>query len=135
MFTDEPPDEESEGSEAMEPYAEQVAESGNNATIRCDHQHSGTVHQVILEMMPHGQPWGIIGVCKKVDGRLVSEDYGDRGTVGCADSLDASLHLTGVVREDGGFYRCSFSTDAGLLTTTVLLTVSPPGTQMEIMWR
>nr|XP_040022469.1 CD226 antigen isoform X1 [Gasterosteus aculeatus aculeatus] len=124
---DEPPDEESEGSEAMEPYAEQVAESGNNATIRCDHQHSGTVHQVILEMMPHGQPWGIIGVCKKVDGRLVSEDYGDRGTIGCADSLDASLHLTGVVREDGGFYRCSFSTDAGLLTTTVLLTVSPPG--------
>ncbi|KAM8823009.1 CD226 antigen isoform 2-T2 [Spinachia spinachia] len=124
---DGPPDEDN-GSEAPGPEVvgtatQLVAESNDNATIRCDHQHNSTIYQVILEKMPHG----IIGVCKKVDGGLVSEDYSERGAVSCADSLDVSLHLTGVVREDGGFYRCSFSTDAGLRTTTVLLTVSPPG--------
>ncbi|XP_018529516.1 CD226 antigen isoform X2 [Lates calcarifer] len=106
---------------------ELVAEQDNNVTISCNHEHNGTVYQVILEKMPHGQPWGIIGVCKKVEGGLVGEDYSDRGRVSCADSLEVSLHLTGVVLDDSGFYRCTFSTDAGMQTTTVLLTVPTPG--------
>ncbi|XP_060921092.1 CD226 antigen isoform X2 [Labrus mixtus] len=106
---------------------ELVAERNNNLTIKCNHVHNGTVYQVILEKMPHSQPWSIIGVCKKVEGGLVGEDYSDRGGVSCADSLDVSLHLTGVVPEDSGFYRCTFSTDTGVQTTTVLLTVAPPG--------
>ncbi|XP_028288928.1 CD226 antigen isoform X2 [Parambassis ranga] len=107
--------------------AELVAEQSNNLTIKCNHQHNGTVHQVILERMLHGQPWGIIGVCKKVEGGLVSEDYSDRGTVSCEDSLDVSLHLSDVMQEDSGFYRCTFSTDAGQQTNTVQLTVAAPG--------
>lgn len=143
MFADEPPEEEDDGTEPPTPEViktdtELVAEQNNNVTISCNHKHNSTVYQVILEKMPHGQPWGIIGVCKKVDGGLVGEDYSDSGRVSCADSLDVSLHLTGVVQEDGGFYRCTFSTDAGEQTTTVLLTVPPPtvpppGTKTDIM--
>ncbi|XP_056290273.1 CD226 antigen isoform X1 [Pseudoliparis swirei] len=128
---DEPP-EENDGTEPPSPEGiktdtELVAEPNVNLTISCNHEHNGTIYQVILERMPHGQPWGIIGVCKQVEGGLLSEDYSDRGHVSCTDSLDVSLHLTAVVQEDGGFYRCSFSTDAGWQTTTVLLTVPPPG--------
>uniref|UniRef100_A0A3B4X1S6 CD226 molecule n=1 Tax=Seriola lalandi dorsalis TaxID=1841481 RepID=A0A3B4X1S6_SERLL len=111
------------------------AEQNSNLTISCNHKHNGTIHQVILERMPHSQPWGIIGVCKKVEMGLVSEDYSDRGTVSCADSLDVSLHLTGVVLDDGGFYRCTFSTDVGVQTTTVLLSVAIPGTKTDITLR
>lgn len=137
VLTDEPPEEDN-GTERPTPETiradtELVAEENNNLTINCNHEHNGTVYQVILEKMPHGQPWGIIGVCKKVEGGLVGEDYSDRGRVSCTDSLDVSLHLTGVVQEDGGFYRCTFSTDAGVQTTTVLLTVPPPGTKTDIM--
>ncbi|XP_030254358.1 CD226 antigen isoform X2 [Sparus aurata] len=128
---DEPPEEdngtEPPTPEPITPDTEVVAEEDNNLTISCNHEHNGTVYQVILEKMPHGHPWGIIGVCKKVEGGLLAEDYSDRGRVSCTDSLDVSLHLTGVVQQDGGFYRCTFSTDAGVQTTTVLLTVPPPG--------
>lgn len=103
-----------------------VAQQNDNLTIHCNHIHNGTIYQVILEKMPHNQPWSIIGVCKKVEGGLVGEDYSDRGRVSCEDSLDISLHLTGVVPEDGGLYKCTFSTDSGEQTTTVLLTVPPP---------
>ncbi|XP_026216922.1 CD226 antigen isoform X4 [Anabas testudineus] len=129
---DEPPEEEDESIRSPAPEStvadiELVAELNNNVTISCNHQHNGTVHQVNLERMPHGQPWIIIGVCKKVGGGLVSEDYSDRGLVTCVSSLDVSLHLTHVEQEDGGFYRCRFSTDAGEQTTTVQLTVSASG--------
>ncbi|KAG7225110.1 hypothetical protein INR49_014566 [Caranx melampygus] len=106
---------------------ELVAEQNNNLTISCNHKHNGTIHQVIMEKMPHNQPWGIIGVCKKVEMGLVSEDYSERGSVNCADSLVVSLHLTGVVPDDGGFYRCTFNTDMGVQVHTVLLTVTTPG--------
>ncbi|XP_068160596.1 CD226 antigen isoform X2 [Antennarius striatus] len=128
---DEPPEEEdsaeSPTSEVIQTDTELVSEQNNNLTITCKHEHRGTVYQVILERMLHGQPWVIIGVCKKVEGGLVGEDYSDRGRVDCTDNLDVSLHLTGVMQEDGGFYRCTFSTDSGVQTTTVMLTVPPPG--------
>ncbi|XP_070842051.1 CD226 antigen isoform X2 [Chaetodon trifascialis] len=129
---DEPPEEDEDSTEpptpeVIEADTELVAEQNNNLTISCNRERNTTVYQVILERMPHSQPWGIIGVCKKVEGGLVNEDYSDRGRVSCTDSLDVSLHLTGVVQEDGGFYRCTFSTDAGVQTTTVQLTVPPPG--------
>lgn len=134
LLTDEPPEEDEDGAEPPTPEAinadtELVAEQSSNLTVSCKHKHNATIYQVILERMPHGEPWGIIGVCKKVEGGLVGEDYSDRGRVSCTDSLDVSLHLTGVVQEDGGFYRCTFSTDAGVQTTTVLLTVPPAGTK------
>ncbi|XP_061569165.1 CD226 antigen isoform X2 [Cololabis saira] len=127
---DEPPKEEN-STELPSPEAtvvdtELVAEQSNNLTIRCNHQHNATIYQVILERMLLGLPWVIIGVCKKVEGGLVGEDYSDRGRVNCADSLDVSLHLTNVGEEDSGFYRCTFNTDVGVQTTTVQLTVAPP---------
>lgn len=137
VLADEPPEEDDSTEpptpEVIKAHTELVAKQDNNLTINCNHEHNVTVYQVILEKMPHGQPWGIIGVCKKVDGGLVGEDYSDsvRGRVSCTDTLDVSLHLTGVVQQDGGFYRCTFSTDAGVQTTTVLLTVPPPGTKTD----
>nr|XP_054607098.1 CD226 antigen isoform X3 [Nothobranchius furzeri] len=103
-----------------------VAEESNNMTVRCHHRHNTTVYQVIFERRLLGQPWVIIGVCKKVEGGLVGEDYSDRGSVDCTDSLDVSLHLADVAQEDSGFYRCTFNTDVGVRTTTVLLTVAAP---------
>lgn len=113
--------------EVMGVDTELVAEHNSNVTIGCNRQHNATIYQVILEKMPHNQPWSIIGVCKRVEGGLVGEDYSDRGRVNCTDSLELSLHLQGVVQEDSGFYRCTLSTDAGVQTTTMLLTVPPPG--------
>ncbi|XP_063768749.1 CD226 antigen isoform X2 [Eleginops maclovinus] len=132
---DEPPEdstEEEEGSDPPTPKGTRpdtvlVAEPDSNLTISCNHEHNGTVYQVVLERSPPGRLSDIIGVCKRVEGRLLREDYSDRGQVSCEDSLDISLHLTGVEPEDGGFYRCNFSTDTGVRTTTVLLTVPPPG--------
>uniref|UniRef100_A0A667ZPP4 CD226 molecule n=1 Tax=Myripristis murdjan TaxID=586833 RepID=A0A667ZPP4_9TELE len=113
--------------EVIEADTEVVAKRNDNLTISCNHEHNGTVYQVVVERLPHGQPWDIIGMCKVVDGGLVGEDFTERGRVSCADSLDVSLQLTDVTEEDGGFYRCHFSTDAGVQTTTVLLTVPSPG--------
>ncbi|XP_017262217.1 CD226 antigen isoform X4 [Kryptolebias marmoratus] len=104
-----------------------VAEQSNNMTIRCNHQPNSTVYQVIFERMMLGHHWAIIGVCKTVEGGLVGEDYSDRGRVDCADSLDVTLHLTDVVPEDSGFYRCTFNTDVGVQTTTIQLTVAVSG--------
>lgn len=125
-FADEPP-------ESNVADVELVAELNNNVTISCNHWHNSTVYQVNLERMPHSQPWIIIGVCKKVEGLLVTEDYTDRGVVSCISSLDVSLHLTDVDQEDGGFYRCRFSTDAGEQTTTVQLTISTPGKDITLL--
>ncbi|XP_030612446.1 CD226 antigen isoform X2 [Archocentrus centrarchus] len=127
---DEPPEEDpTEPPPPQETVAnhEVVAEQNSNLTIECNHQHNGTVNQVVLEKMLHGQPWRIIGVCKKTEGGLVGEDYSDRGRISCADSLDMSLQLTQVTQEDDGFYRCTFNTDAGQQTTTVQLTTVAPG--------
>lgn len=132
-YTDEPP-EDDETTEPPTPESivadvELVAEQNNNVTISCNHQHNGTAYQVILERMPHSQPWIIIGVCKEVEGGLVSEDYSNRGMVSCVSSLDMSLHLTDVAQEDSGFYRCRFSMDSGEQITTIQLTVLMPGTK------
>lgn len=110
---------------------ELVVEQNHNVTIGCKHGDwgtgGGTAGQVILERRPPGDKWRIIGVCKRVESGLVDEDYTERGRVGCSDSLELSLQLSGVVAEDSGFYRCTFSTDMGMKTTTLLLTVRLPG--------
>lgn len=101
-----------------------AAEENNNVTISCKNEHNGT--KVLVEKMPHGQTWSIIGECEKAKHDLLTKGAGG---LRCTDALDVSLQLTSVAQQDGGFYRCTFSTDAGLQTTTVLLTVSPSGTK------
>ncbi|XP_046879595.1 CD226 antigen isoform X1 [Hypomesus transpacificus] len=116
--------------EVIQVDTELVAERSDNLTISCKHKHNGTVYEVTVEKLGLNQ-WGggtgIMAVCRVVDGGLVGEEFLSRGRVYCTDSLDVSLQLTELVEEDGGFYRCRFSTDAGVQTTTVLLTVPGPG--------
>lgn len=135
VFADEPPEEDN-STEPPTPGVikadkELVAEEDKNLTISCSYRHSGVVARVVLEKKPHGQPWGPVGACENEEGGLVDEDYSDRGTVSCTHSLDLSLHLTHVAQEDGGFYRCTFSTHEGVRTTTVLVTVPHSGTKMN----
>lgn len=108
-----------------------MVEESSNLTINCKQPHNGTIYQVILEKM-RVDLWIIIGICKKVEGGLVKEDYGDSGRVDCADSLDLSLQLIHVASGDDGFYRCVFNTDTGVQTTVVQLTITPPGTHSDV---
>nr|XP_057915397.1 CD226 antigen [Doryrhamphus excisus] len=125
---DEPPSEEEDASAALvDADAHLTADPGSNVTVGCGHGHNGTVLQAVVEHMAPGRPWVIIGICKRVEGGTLSEDYSERGQIGCEDGLDVSLHLSAVAPEDGGLYRCSFSTDAGLRTSTVMVTVPPAG--------
>nr|XP_061809811.1 CD226 antigen-like [Nerophis lumbriciformis] len=122
---DEPPEEDKEDSvEAMEVDTYMTAEPSGNLTVECKHDRNDTtVHQAVVEHMAPGQAWVIIGICKRVEGGVLIEDYSDRGQVNCQENLDVSLELSPVTQEDGGVYRCSYSTDAGLQTNTVLVTV------------
>ncbi|XP_051910181.1 CD226 antigen [Hippocampus zosterae] len=126
---DEPPEEDKEdNAEFVEADVYLTATPSSNLTVECNHEHNGTgVHQAVVEHMALGQPWVIIGICKRVEGGVLIEDYSERGLVSCERSMDVSLQLTPVAQEDGGLYRCSFSTDAGLQTNTVLVTVSASG--------
>lgn len=141
VLADEPPEEDDSAEpptpEGIEANTELQAEQGDNLTIACDRRHHATVYRATLERRLHGQDWGVIGVCKKVGGLvevgLVGEEYSDRGRLSCTDTLDVSLRLTGVVQQDGGLYRCTFSTEAGVQASTVLLSVSPTGTKADSM--
>ncbi|XP_061523081.1 CD226 antigen isoform X2 [Phycodurus eques] len=128
--SDEPPEEDDkeDNAEVMEADVHVTAEPSSNLTIECNHERNDTtVHQAVLEYMALGQPWVIIGICKRVEGGVLMEDYSERGRIICEQSLDVNLQLTPVVQEDGGLYRCSFSTDVGLQTNTVMVTVPPSG--------
>ncbi|KAM9827779.1 CD226 antigen [Neosynchiropus ocellatus] len=114
------------GAEEAQVDMEIAAEEGSNRTLQCDQQRNRSVSQVILERKLSGQ-WKIIGVCKRVDDRIVTEDYSDRGGVVCTERLDVRLHLTGVTSDDAGLYHCISSTAAGVQTTTVHVTVATTG--------
>ncbi|KAM8880769.1 CD226 antigen isoform 2-T2 [Synchiropus picturatus] len=114
------------GAEEAQEDVEMEAELGGNLTLQCDQQHNHSISQVVLERKLSRQ-WKIIGVCKRVDDRMLTEDYSERGQVVCTQHLDVRLHLTGVASEDGGFYRCISSTAAGLKSTTFHVTVATAG--------
>ncbi|XP_011616809.1 CD226 antigen isoform X2 [Takifugu rubripes] len=133
---DEPPDEEEEHGDSSETQdvirvdTELVAEQHSNATVFCNREHDNTVHNVTLERMSHDdQPWGVIGVCSSIKGGPVAQNYSDRGRLTCTDALNVRLHLTGVQQQDAGLYRCTWSTDGVLQTTTMLLRVQPTDTE------
>lgn len=120
----------SETNELIHADTELVAEQHSNTTLVCDRERDDSVHEVTLERMTHdNQPWGAIGVCRKIEGGPVAQNYSDRGRLSCTDTLGVSLHLTGVQQQDAGLYRCTWSTDGGPQTTTVLLKVQPAGTE------
>ncbi|CAB1340861.1 unnamed protein product, partial [Coregonus sp. 'balchen'] len=114
--------------EVIEADTELIAERSDNLTMSCNHEHNGTVYEVTVEKLGHGSASGvgIMAVCRLENGGLFRVDYTHRGIVNCSDRLDTSLQLNDVGEEDGGLYRCLFNTDAGVQTTTVLLTVLSP---------
>ncbi|XP_010889501.1 CD226 antigen isoform X2 [Esox lucius] len=111
--------------EVIKADTELTAERSENLTISCIHQHNGSVYRVTLEKLDRGGTGGgvLMALCQLKDGGLFEVNYTDRGVVNCSRRLDADLQLDGVTEQDGGLYRCRFSTDAGDLTTTVRLTV------------
>lgn len=135
LFVDEPPEDEehsdsSEIQDVIRVDTELVAEQHSNTTVYCNREHDNTIHNVTLERMSHDdQPWGVIGVCSKIKGGPVAQNYSDRGRLTCTDALNVRLHLTGVQQQDAGLYRCTWSTDGILQTTTMLLRVQPMGTE------
>ncbi|KAJ0022970.1 hypothetical protein NQD34_015104 [Periophthalmus magnuspinnatus] len=132
---DEPPAEDEEdvvGSEYPSPEPVETglefwAELNENLTLSCTGLPNVTVYQVNMEKRAGVRPWQIIAVCKSLDGGLLTEDYSERGSISCAHTLDISLHLVSVQKEDSGFYRCIFHTDTGTHTTTMTLSVSETG--------
>ncbi|XP_023856646.1 CD226 antigen isoform X1 [Salvelinus sp. IW2-2015] len=114
--------------EVIQADTELIAERSDNLTISCNHEHNGTVYDVTVEKLDHGSASGvgIMAKCRLENGGLFGVDYTHRGIVNCSDRLDTRLQLNDVGEEDGGLYRCLFNTDAGVQTTTVLLTVLSP---------
>lgn len=133
---DEPPEECNDSSSSEQPSATTAhdiwadttlqATENDNVTISCNSWRNDTVHAVTVEKMVHGEPWSLVGKCDRAEPPPPGGEV--RGLL-CTDDLDVSLQLAGVAQQDGGFYRCTFSTDAGVHSTTVLLIVGPAGTE------
>ncbi|KAK0140768.1 hypothetical protein N1851_022237 [Merluccius polli] len=89
----------------------------------------------------HDDQWKELASCctPEKEGKDDEEEEKKRLKFNCTQSLDAcSLWLENVTREDAGFYRCHFRTDAVERNTTVRLIVldpdefSPSGYMMSI---
>jgi len=111
---------------SIQPDTKLVAAENDNLTIKCDLVHNGEVLQVSIEKLNTEEgSSNIIATCQMLDEGVELNEYDSRGRVNCSDAMEVSLHLTSIVKEDAGFYRCNFSTDAGVQSTTVLLTTLP----------
>ncbi len=103
-----------------------MATEDDNLTITCDLVHNGDVYQVSIEKLDaEVGSSNIIATCQMLDDGVKLSEFNSRGQLNCSDALEVSLHLTNIVKEDGGLYRCNFSTDAGVQSTTILLTTLP----------
>lgn len=111
---------------SIQPDTELVAAENDNLTIKCDHIQNGEVYHVSVEKLdPDDGSHTIIATCRMRDDDLELIEYSSRGTLNCSDAMEVSLHLTNIIEEDGGLYRCNFTTDDGVQSTTVLLTTLP----------
>ncbi len=103
-----------------------MATEDDNLTITCDLVHNGDVYQVSIEKLDaEVGSSNIIATCQMLEDGVELSEFKSRGQLNCSDALEVSLHLTNIVKEDGGLYRCNFSTDAGVQSTTILLTTLP----------
>uniref|UniRef100_A0A9J8BYZ9 CD226 molecule n=2 Tax=Cyprinus carpio TaxID=7962 RepID=A0A9J8BYZ9_CYPCA len=84
---------------SIQPDTKLVVTENDNLTIRCNHVHN--------------------------EDDVELSEFNSRGRLNCSDAMEVSLHLTNIIKEDGGLYRCNFSTDAGVQSTTILLTTLP----------
>ncbi|XP_056110069.1 CD226 antigen isoform X1 [Rhinichthys klamathensis goyatoka] len=111
---------------SIQPDTKLVVAENDNLTIKCDLVHNGEVLQVSIEKLniEEGSS-NIIATCQMLSEGVELNEFDSRGRVNCSDAMEVSLHLTNIIKEDAGFYRCNFSTDAGVQSTTVLLTTLP----------
>uniref|UniRef100_A0AAY4AGJ2 CD226 molecule n=2 Tax=Denticeps clupeoides TaxID=299321 RepID=A0AAY4AGJ2_9TELE len=107
---------------SFKPKAEVTTLEGDDAVLTCTSMHNGTISHISIEKMST-EGSGLVASCKVEDGRLEGEGFVERAHVNCTDATTASLQLTDVVEGDEGLYQCHFNTDAGIQTTTILLTV------------
>lgn len=108
---------------SIQPNTELVAAENDNLTIKCDHVHEGEVYQVSLEKVdPEDGSSNIIATCQRLDDDVELKEFSSEGIVNCSDAMEVSLHLTSIIKDDGGFYRCNFTTNVSVQSTTVLLT-------------
>lgn len=108
---------------SIQPDTELVAAENDNLTIKCDHIQNGEVYHVSIEKL--GAEDGsstILATCEMQNDGVELLEHSSRGTLNCSDAMEVSLHLTSLVEDDGGLYRCNFTTDGGVQSTTVLLT-------------
>ncbi|XP_049341426.1 CD226 antigen isoform X1 [Astyanax mexicanus] len=99
-----------------------VAES-QNLTMWCKYNgaHAGAVSEVTVEKLWSDQQGStLLGVCKEQEGSVEVSDFEDRVRVNCSSDLELSVQLSSVVKEDGGLYRCNFTTDTGVQTTSII---------------
>lgn len=102
-----------------------VISENEDVTISCSHD--DVVYEVSVERIG-GVDGGsrLLGVCKQNgDGVELSEYSVRREIVNCSDEMELKLRLNNVSEDDGGMYRCNFSTDTGFSSRLILLTMFP----------
>lgn len=67
----------------------------------------------------------VLAECKRDAEGVELTEHGPGGKVNCSADMEVKLHLNNVSQDDGGIYRCNFSTDAGFSSSLILLTVFP----------
>lgn len=103
-----------------------VVAENNNLTIMCDLVHDGKIYQVSIEKLDTEEGnSNIIATCEMLEDGVELRNFSNRGLLNCSEDMEVSLHLTNIIKEDGGLYRCNFSTNNGIQSTTVLLTTVP----------
>ncbi|XP_059380500.1 CD226 antigen isoform X1 [Carassius carassius] len=111
---------------SIQPDTNLVAAENDNLTIMCDLVHSSEVYQVSIEKLDTEVGGSnIIATCQVLEHGVELTEFNSRGLLNCSDAMEVSLHITNIVKEDGGLYRCNFSTNAGVRSTTILLTTLP----------
>lgn len=82
------------------------------------------MYEVSVERM-EGSDGGsrVLAVCRRSsDGVELGKDL-YRESANCSDEMEMTLRLYNVSQDDGGIYRCNFSTDAGFSSSLISLTV------------
>lgn len=104
------------------PNTKLLVSESEDVTISCSHD--SVVYEVSVERMEGADGRSsVLAVCKQnADGvELIEYLHGDN--VNCSEEVEMKLRLNNVSRDDGGIYRCNFSTDTGGFSSIVQLTV------------
>ncbi|XP_046689551.1 CD226 antigen isoform X2 [Silurus meridionalis] len=109
---------------AHNPKTRLIVPESETVTIDCSH--AGIVYEVSVEKM-EGADGGssLLAVCKQDADGVKLIEYLPSGNLNCSDEMELKLRLNNVSQDDGGMYRCNFSTDAGISSNLVMLVMFP----------